>query len=55
MSKQDGRPVHILVVEDDAAMRNIVVNYLEDHDMRAMGTLGRQQVMSFLPTTSPGS
>jgi two-component system, OmpR family, response regulator len=34
-------------------MRNIVVNYLEDHDMRAMGTPGRQQVMSLLTNDVP--
>jgi two-component system, OmpR family, response regulator len=53
MSEQDSRPAHILVVEDDPAMRNIVVNYLEDHNIRAVGTPARQQMMSLLANDAP--
>jgi hypothetical protein len=31
ISEQHSRPIHILVVEDDPTMRDMVVNYPEDH------------------------
>jgi two-component system OmpR family response regulator len=34
----------ILLVEDDLAMRQMVVNYLEAHDMRVTSAAGRQEV-----------
>jgi two-component system OmpR family response regulator len=44
--KRDERnaPIRILVVDDDPTMREMVVNYLEDHHMRAVGASGRQEM-----------
>ena len=35
----------ILVVEDDHAMRRMVVDYLEDHNMRGLSASGRQELI----------
>jgi two-component system OmpR family response regulator len=34
----------ILLVEDDLAMQHMVVNYLEEHDMRVVSAVGRQEM-----------
>src|SRR5258708_9749006 len=43
-----GRPVRVLVVDDDPTMREMVVKYLEDHDIIAVGASGRQEMASHL-------
>ena len=43
-----GRPVRVLVVDDDPTMREMVVKYLEDHDIIAVGAPGRQEMASHL-------
>jgi DNA-binding response OmpR family regulator len=43
-SDESSPSVHILVVNDDPAMRELVVNYLGDHEMRAVGASGRQEM-----------
>jgi DNA-binding response OmpR family regulator len=53
MSKNTGRPARILVVDDDPAMSQMVVNYLEDHHMRAVGAPGRQEMTSHLANNEP--
>jgi two-component system OmpR family response regulator len=45
--------VHVLVVDDDRAMREMVVNYLEDHHMRAVGASGRPEMASHLANGDP--
>lgn len=37
-----------LVVEDDSTMRHLVTNYLEDHDIRAISTSRRDEVVILL-------
>lgn len=40
----NGQQVRILVVDDDPTMRHMVVNYLEDHNMKAVSVPGRQEM-----------
>jgi two-component system, OmpR family, response regulator len=42
--ESSGQQVRILVVDDDPTMRHMVVNYLEDHNMRAVSVPGRQEM-----------
>jgi two-component system, OmpR family, response regulator len=42
-----------LVVEDDRTLRQLVVNYLEDHDIRAVSASGREEVASLLAREEP--
>jgi two-component system OmpR family response regulator len=50
---ESSRTVRILVVDDDPGMRKMVVNYLEDHHMRAVGASGRQEMASHLANGDP--
>jgi two-component system, OmpR family, response regulator len=54
MSHDSGWCASILVVVDDPALREMVVRYLEDHDMRAVGASGRQKMTSHLASNDPG-
>jgi two-component system, OmpR family, response regulator len=48
MKDLNGQTVRILVVEDDAVMRRMVVDYLEDHNMRGLpASGGREAVRNF--------
>jgi two-component system OmpR family response regulator len=40
-----GQTLSILVVEDDHVMRRMVVDYLEEHNIRALSASGRQEVV----------
>jgi two-component system OmpR family response regulator len=42
-----------LVVEDDATMRHLVTNYLEDHDIRAISASRRDEVAALLTRAQP--
>jgi two-component system, OmpR family, response regulator len=42
-----------LVVEDDRTLRQLVINYLEDHDLRAVSASGREEVASLLAREEP--
>src|SRR5713226_3594700 len=42
-----------LVVEDDRTMRHLVVNYLEEHDIRAISASGRGEVAGLLADEGP--
>jgi len=42
-----------LVVEDDRTMRHLVVNYLEEHDIRAISATGRGEVAGLLANEDP--
>ena len=45
VSTEAGRNARILVVDDDPTMRQMVVNYLEEQDIRAVGAAGRQEMV----------
>jgi len=40
-----GQTLSIVVVEDDHVMRRMVVDYLEEHNIRALSASGRQEVV----------
>jgi two-component system, OmpR family, response regulator len=42
MSAESGQPVRILVVDDDPAMQQMVVDYFEQHNMSAVSASGRE-------------
>src|SRR5262249_2257104 len=47
------RLVRILVVDDDSAMREMVVNYLKDHHIAAVGVAGGEEMARPLATNDP--
>jgi two-component system, OmpR family, response regulator len=52
LSAERGQPT-CLVVEDDRTMRHLVMNYLEEHDIRALSASGREEVAGLLVTREP--
>jgi DNA-binding response OmpR family regulator len=52
MNAERGQPT-CLVVEDDRTMRHLVMNYLEEHDIRALSASGRDEVTGLLVTREP--
>jgi two-component system OmpR family response regulator len=42
-----------LVVEDDRTLRQLVINYLEDHDIRAISATGKEEVAALLAREEP--
>jgi two-component system, OmpR family, response regulator len=44
MTDSSAHAPRVLVVEDDHAMRRMVVDYLEDHSMRGLSASGRQEL-----------
>src|SRR5258708_37102821 len=53
VSGDSSRSGGILVVDDDPAVRQMVMNYLASHHMRALGAPGRQELMSHLAQSEP--
>jgi two-component system, OmpR family, response regulator len=53
MSDESGQPVSILVVDDDPTMQHMVVNYLEQHDMRAAAASKSQEVARQIAESLP--
>ena len=47
------RPPTCLVVEDDSTMRHLVMNYLEEHEFRAVSASGRDEVAGLLTRSAP--
>jgi two-component system, OmpR family, response regulator len=52
LTTERGQPT-CLVVEDDRTMRHLVMNYLEEHDIRALSASGRDEVTGLLVTREP--
>ena len=52
MKDPDGHP-RILVVEDDHVMRDMVVDYLADHNMRGLSASGSEEAVSYTHLTLP--
>jgi two-component system OmpR family response regulator len=48
-----GQPTRVLIVEDDQTMRNLVVNYLEEHDIEAVSAFGHDEVTRMLAGDAP--
>jgi DNA-binding response OmpR family regulator len=47
-----GQPT-CLVVEDDRTMRQLVINYLEEHDIKAISASGREEVAALFSGNEP--
>jgi two-component system, OmpR family, response regulator len=52
VSDERSRPT-CLVVEDDHTMRHLVMNYLQDHDIRAISAAGRDEVAALFARDEP--
>jgi DNA-binding response OmpR family regulator len=53
MSDEGNQPVRILVVDDDAAMQRMIVNYLEEHNIQATSVAGQREMASQLSSNEP--
>lgn len=52
-SFSSSRSARILVVEDDAALRRMLVTYIEEHNMHAVAVSGRQPLLHALSVREP--
>jgi two-component system OmpR family response regulator len=52
-NEESGQSACILVVDDDPTTRHMVVNYLEDHNMRAISASGREEMARLLAVAEP--
>ncbi|HEY2757675.1 MAG TPA: hypothetical protein VGJ01_18255, partial [Pseudolabrys sp.] len=43
--KDAGRPLRILLVDDDLSIRNLIENYLSGHNMRIVVANGREAML----------
>jgi two-component system, OmpR family, response regulator len=53
MSASGGEPVRILVVDDDPVTNRMVVDYLENRNVRAISASGRQEMARLLAVGEP--
>jgi two-component system OmpR family response regulator len=53
MNQERRQPMCILVVDDDPALRQMVVKYLEENDMHAVSAAGRQEMTQHLAESEP--
>jgi two-component system, OmpR family, response regulator len=53
MSDSSVHAPRVLVVEDDHAMRRMIVDYLEDHSMRGFAASGRQELVAQFAAGEP--
>jgi DNA-binding response OmpR family regulator len=53
MNDLSAKAARVLVVEDDHAMRQMVVDYLEDHNMRGLSASGRQEFVRHFAAGEP--
>ena len=53
LGNERGQPARILVVEDDETMRNLVVNYLREHDIQALSASGQEEVSRLFAREAP--
>jgi two-component system, OmpR family, response regulator len=53
MSHEDFRPVRILVVDDDPTIQQMVVSYLQDHDMSATAVSRREDLVQQIAAAEP--
>ncbi len=54
MSNERSHRARVLVVDDDPVLRQMVGNYLEEHNMRVVSTAQRQEVGRYLAADEPG-
>jgi two-component system, OmpR family, response regulator len=53
MTDASSTPARILLVDDDPAMQQMVVSYLEEHNMRAVSASGRQDMANQFAAAEP--
>jgi two-component system, OmpR family, response regulator len=53
MNDFSAQGARVLVVEDDHAMRRVLVDYLEDHNMRGLSASGRQELVRHFAEQEP--
>jgi DNA-binding response OmpR family regulator len=53
MTDVNGQTARIVVVEDDHVMRRMILDYLEDHNMRGISASGRQELARNLAESEP--
>jgi two-component system, OmpR family, response regulator len=53
LNDQAQQPTRILVVDADPAMRRTLVDYVDNHSMRAMSASGRQELVHLLAVREP--
>src|SRR5215470_222195 len=53
MGVSSNKPIRIFVVEDDPIMRNMVCDYLEQHNIHAVGASGRREMAHYLASGEP--
>ena len=53
MISETQQPVSVLVVDDDPAIRHMVVDYLESHDLRAASVSNGQEMVRHLAGSEP--
>jgi DNA-binding response OmpR family regulator len=53
IAKESCQPARILLVDDDLAMQQMLVSYLEEHNMRASAVSRRQEVMRQMAAGEP--
>jgi two-component system OmpR family response regulator len=53
--KADGRPTRVLVIDDDPTMQHMIVNYLEQHNMRVVSASHRQEVVRQFTAGEPSA
>jgi two-component system OmpR family response regulator len=53
MNDESTQATRILVVDDDRAMQHMIVSYLEDHNMRAVSSSGRQDIARHFAGSGP--
>ena len=53
VSASNNQQARILVIEDDPIMRGMVVDYLDQHNMRAVSASGRQELIHHFAASEP--
>src|SRR5215470_13443251 len=53
VSMAHNQPARIFIVEDDPIMKGMVVDYLEEHNMRAVSASGRQEMVRHFAASEP--
>ena len=53
MSASNNQQARIFIIEDDPIMRGMVVDYLEQHNMRAVSASGRQELIHHFAASEP--
>jgi CheY-like chemotaxis protein len=53
LTAANNQPPRIFIVEDDPIMKGMVVDYLEEHNMRAVSASGRQEMVRHFAASEP--